>query len=85
MSTNNIIKLENGEYLANFYGKYEPDLTLEHSVAEFEVQAMKVLLAIEIVFIMFSPIIGMLIIGWLLEKRRLFKIMKKLERRIFQF
>ena len=37
MSTNNIIKLENGEYLANFYGKYEPDLTLEHSVAEFEV------------------------------------------------
>lgn len=27
MSTSNIIKLENGEYLANFYGKYEPNLT----------------------------------------------------------
>lgn len=27
MSTDNIIKLENGEYLANFHGKYQPNLT----------------------------------------------------------
>lgn len=44
---------------------------------------MKILIAIGVMCIIFSPIIGMITFAWLLENKRLFKIMKYLEKKIY--
>ena len=44
---------------------------------------MKFLLSLEVMCRYFSPILGMIALAWLLENRRLFKIIKYLEKRVF--
>ena len=44
---------------------------------------MKILIAIGVMCIVFSPIIGMITFAWLLENKRLLKVMKYLEKKIY--